>query len=183
MDTTFQALTTLMLGLANTDPLANTKVRLSWQTSGAPAYTIDDDVLFIRCREESTPYSEVRDEVRSDNGNGSAVRTRTYSRMWNVFFRARGPNSFDTIRLIKSMLLEDWTHDSLAQSKLYMITVMGTPVRAPELYEGRWWEQVDFNADFLEQIDETLTTGNVASVEVIGQTDTGETFDVKVTGS
>jgi hypothetical protein len=180
MDVLLQSLSTQMLGIAATDPQVNFKVRLSWQTSGAPAFTIDDDVIFIRAIEATTPYSEVRDERMDVNPDGTATRTRTYSRMWNVFFRARGPNSFDTIRQIKSMLLEDFIHDSFAQSKLYMITAMSTPVRAPELYEGRWWEQVDFDADFLEQVDETLTVDTVNFVEVFGQSDTGATFDLKV---
>lgn len=180
LDTVFQSVTTQMLGIAPTDPQANFKVRLSWQTQGAPAYGINDDVVFIRCREIVTEYSTIRDQTWSMVDSVYAQRTRSYSRMWNVFFRARGPNSFDTVRLIKSMLLEDFVHDTLAQSQLYMITEMGTPVRVPELYEGQWWEQVDFNADFLEQVTETMTATTITGVEIIGQTDIGTTFDVKV---
>jgi hypothetical protein len=161
------------------DPVANTRVRLSWQTEGAPAFTIDDDVLFIRCAEEESDYN-VRDETWS-TGDSQAIQTRVYSRLWNVFFRARGPNSFDTIRLIKSMLLQDFPHDTLAALNLYMVTATSTPVRAPELFDGRWWEQVDYNADFFEQVTETYTITTVDSVEIIGYTKDGQKFDIKPT--
>jgi hypothetical protein len=162
------------------DSLANTTVRLSWQTQGQPAYTIDDDVVFIRCVEVMTNYSDLRDETQwANEGMDSASRVRAYTRNWNVFLRARGPNSCDTIRLIKSMLLEDWTHDQLASSRLYLTGDMGTPVRAPELFEGQWWEQVDVSCDFFEEIFESYIYEPVTSVEIVGFKDTGEIFDIQ----
>lgn len=160
------------------DPISNTRVRVSWQTEGAPAYTIDDDVIYIRCIEEATEYNRVRNEMWTTTSD-AGIKIRTYSRMWNVSFRARGPNSFDSIRVIKSMLLEDFPHDTLAALNLYLIPESSTPLRVPELFEGRWWEQVDFNADFLEQVTETLGMTTVSSAEVIGFDSTGQIFDVK----
>jgi hypothetical protein len=161
------------------DPLSNTKVRQVWQTQGAPAFTITDDVVFVRCTETETDYNTIRDEQTSGNTDGTGTRTRTYSRMWNIFFRARGPNSFDQIRLIKSMLLEDFPHDTLASINLYLVLVSSTPVRAPVLFEGQWWEQVDYNADFLEEVTETFTISTISSVQVIGFDEDGQIFDVK----
>lgn len=161
------------------DPLSNTRVRQSWQTQGNPAFTIDDDVVFIRCIEQETDYNTIRDEMTVGNNEDTSIRIRVYTRMWNVFFRARGPNSFDQIRLIKSLLLEDFPHDNLAALNLYMIPATSTPVRAPELFEGRWWEQVDYNIDLLEQVTETFTIQTVNAVEVIGFDEQGQIFDVK----
>jgi hypothetical protein len=79
------------------------------------------------------------------------------------------------------MLLEDFPHDTLAALNLYMIPATSTPIRAPELFEGQWWEQVDYNADFLEQVTDTFTIGTVSSIEVIGFDDDGQIFDVKPT--
>jgi hypothetical protein len=157
------------------DPIANTKVRQSWQTQGAPAFTIDDDVVFVRCTEGDSDYNQIRDQIIDETG----TQTRTYSRMWSIFFRARGPNSFDQIRLIKSMLLQDFPHDTLASRNLYLVPASSTPIRAPELFEGQWWEQVDYSADFFEQVTETATVTIVTSVEVIGFDKTGQIFDVK----
>lgn len=161
------------------DPISNTKVRQVWQTQGAPAFTITDDVVFVRCVETENDYNTIRDETVTGNVDGTGTRTRVYSRLWNVFFRARGPNSFDQIRLIKSMLLEDFPHDTLAAIKLFMVPVTSTPIRAPELFEGQWWEQVDYNADFFEEVTETFTISTIDSVEVIGFDHTGQIFDVK----
>lgn len=160
------------------DPVSYSKVRISWQTEGSPAFAVTDDVIFIRCIEDIDTYSHVRNETWVYNNNNTATRTRVYTRSWNVAFRAYGPNSFDTIRLIKSMLLENWSHDTLAALQLYLNTEMSTPLRVPELFEGRWWEAVDFNVDLLEQVNETLVLSTVASVEVVGAVSTGDDFKV-----
>jgi hypothetical protein len=157
------------------DPIANTKVRQSWQTQGAPAFTINDDVVFVRCTEGDSEYNTIRDQTIDETG----TQTRVYSRMWNIFFRARGPNSFDQIRLIKSMLLQDFPHDTLATINLYLVPATSTPVRAPELFEGQWWEQVDYSADFFEQVTETATVTIVNKLEIIGFDKNGQIFDVK----
>jgi hypothetical protein len=161
------------------DPISNSKVRLSWQTQGAPAFAIDDDVVFIRCIEEAMDYNEIRDQTIVTTVSGQNFKQRVYTRNWNVVFRARGPNSFDTIRLIKSMLLENSPHDTLAALNLYMIPVTSTPIRSPEFFEGQWWEQVDYNANFLEQVTETASIDTVSSVEIIGYDHTGQIFDIK----
>lgn len=163
------------------DPASNTRVRVSWQTQGQPAYTITDDVLFIRCIEEDIDYNTIRDESWSDSGMDNGIQTRIYTRMWNCFFRARGPNSYDSIRLVKSMLLQDFPHDTLAALNLYMVPITTTPLRVPELFEGQWWEQVDYSANFLEQVTETFTIDTATSVEIIGFDHTGQIFDVKPT--
>jgi hypothetical protein len=160
------------------DMSANTRVRLSWQTQGMPAFAIDDDVMFIRCTEEMTEYSEIRNEMLDLNDDQSATQIRVYTRSWSVFFRARGPNSFDSIRLVKSMLLTSVSHDALASSNLYLTSAMGTPQRVPELFEGQWWEQVDVICDFFEQVTETTIYNPVKSVEIIGFDETKEIFDI-----
>jgi hypothetical protein len=161
------------------DPVANTRVRQTWQTQGAPAFTITDDVVFVRCIEADADYNTIRDEITSGNPDGTGTRTRSYSRLWSIFFRARGPNSFDQIRLIKSMLLEDFPHDTLAAINLYMVPHTSTPIRAPELFEGQWWEQVDYTAEFFECVTETFTIYTINAVEIIGFNSTGQIFDIK----
>lgn len=161
------------------DIASDTRVRIAWQTQGEPAFQVDEDVLYVMATENPSDY-DVRDEIYSNNDDGTVTKTRIYSRLWNLFFRARGPNSYDSIRLIRSMLLEDYAHDTLAALKLYLVPSMGTPVRAPELFNNQWWEQVDFNAAFFEQVTETIIIPTVTSVEVFGETNGGKAFDVIV---
>jgi hypothetical protein len=60
-----------------------------------------------------------------------------------------------------------------------MVPATSTPIRAPELFEGRWWEQIDYNADFFEQVTETFTISTVNKLEIIGFDKSGQIFDVK----
>lgn len=165
------------------DPEYNTRVRVSWQQKGAPGFGITDDVLFIRCVLEPTSYN-VRDESWkvSSNDPTTVLKNREYTRQWRIAFVAYGPNGFDSVRLIRSMLLEDFPHDTLAASNLYLVPDTVTPDRNPELFEGEWWERIDWAAVFNEQVNETITIPNVASIPVIGTTSTKQEFATTILG-
>lgn len=163
---------------------ANTSVRISWQQKGAPAFAITDTTIFLQCVPEAGNYN-VRDEtwqnVSSDNS--ILIKNRVYTRQWRVRFVAYGPGAFDSVRLIRSMLLEDFPHDTLALTNLYLVPDTDSPVRNPELFEGQWWERVDYSAVFLEQVNESITITRVASVQVIGTTSNPvENFSITVQG-
>ena len=160
------------------NPIYNTRVRTSWEQKGAPAFAITDDVLFLQCVPNSSSYN-VRDESWTEvTGNPEIMlKNRSYTREWRVSFIAYGPNSFDSIRLIKTMLLEDFSHDMLARENLYYVPDTNTPVRNPELFESQWWERVDYVANFNEYVNESITLDKVASIPVIGQN-----FNVNIQG-
>jgi hypothetical protein len=165
------------------DPNANTRVRNSWPQKGSPGFAITDDTLFIRCVLDPTTYN-VRDQYTKidPNNDKQILKNRSYTRQWRVAFVAYGPNACDSLRLISSMLLEDFPHDTLAASKLYLMPDLGTPVRNPELYEGQWWERWDFAADFNEEVCESITVIRVASIPVIGSTSDNRNFSETIQG-
>jgi hypothetical protein len=166
------------------DSAANTRVRINWQEKGSPAFGINDNVVFLACVPESSDYN-IRDETWTTNSasNQTILKNRSYTRQWRVRFVAYGPNAFDSIRLIRTMLLEDFPHDTLAASNLYLVPDTVTPTRNPELFEGQWWERVDYSAVFNEQVNESITVTRVASVQVIGNTSSpDEIFEVNVQG-
>lgn len=166
------------------DPAYNTRVRTSWQEKGSPAFGIEDDVLFIRCVLEPTAYT-IRDETLTVvPGTDGAIlsKNRVYTRQWRLAFVAYGPNACDSIRLISSMLLEDFPHDTLAQSNLYLVPNTVTPTRNPELFEAQWWERWDWAAIFNEQVNESMTIPSVASIQVIGSTSDKTTFNASIQG-
>lgn len=169
--------------LAFYDPASNTRVRISWPEKGAPGFGIEDDVLFIRCVLEPSTYN-IRDESwQLDPSDKTTVfKNRVYTRQWRIAFVAYGPNAFDSIRLIRSMLLEDFPHDTLAASNLYLVPDTVTPDRNPELFEGQWWERIDWAAVFNEQVNETITLPAVASIPIIGTTSAGKQFGTTVQG-
>jgi hypothetical protein len=169
----WQPFTCDMLGLASTDPSRQFTVRQAWQSAGAPAWKIDENIISIRCTLESNWYDKVRDVITTKNSDISVISNIEYTRVWSIRFIGYGPNIFDMIRLVRSALLLDWTHDTLAVSSLYVMTELGTPVRNPELFEGQYWERTDLAIELYEQVNETLVAPSIASVEVLLETKDG----------
>ena len=177
----FQAVTCTMLGIDASTPQSNYGVRTAWQTQGAPAWTITDDIVFIECTEDDGEYNKIRDSLLTTNDNVSVTKNFEYTRIWRVMFVARGPNSFDNVRLIKSSLLLDFINDTLAASNLYLVTALGNGIRVPELVEGQWWERVDLAIQFYEQVNESIVIPSVASVEISTSDKNGVQSDIVVT--
>jgi len=182
-DLIFQSLTCDLLGLAVNDPARNTTVRIAWQVEGAPAWGITDDLVFVEALEEDGVYNKLRDMYPQSSGSPNYINVQfEYTRIWRVIFIARGPNSMDNIRLIKSGLLQaEFVYGTLSDSNLYLMPEIGNAIRAPELKQGRWWERTDLHVIVYEQINETLQTGTVKSIEIIGYDDKGQIFDITAT--
>lgn len=168
-----QPITCDMLGLATLDPARDYAVRRAWQQAGAPAWKITENIISIRSTLTSNWYDKLRDVVTTKNSDISVISDIEYTRVWSIRFTGYGPDIFDKIRLIRSALLLDWTHDTLAVSNLYLMTNMDTPVRNPELFEGQWWERTDLAIELYEQVNETLIAPSIASVEVLLETKEG----------
>jgi hypothetical protein len=165
------------------DPTYNTRVRTSWQQKGSPAFGIGNDVLFLQCVLDTNPYN-IRDEEWAPNpfDKFTMLKNRQYTRRWRVAFVAYGPNAFDSLRLISSMLLEDFPHDILAGYKVFIIPDLQQPVRNPELFESQWWERIDFAASFEEEVSESITKGNVNQIPIIGSTSDKQEFGIVIKG-
>jgi hypothetical protein len=95
----------------------------------------------------------------------------SYQRTWRVFWTLYGPNSFDRARRLKSWLLDDAGHNYVAGSNVFLVTDVSAPRRVPEEINAQWWERVDFEAQFNENVVETSTADSVASAEVIVESD------------
>lgn len=169
----WQPLTCDMLGLASIDPSRQFTVRKAWQSAGAPAWKIDENIISIRCTLTNNWYDKVRDVIATKNSDVSVISNIEYTRVWSIRFIGYGPNIFDMIRLVRSALLLDWTHDTLAVSSLYVMTELGTPLRNPELFEGQYWERTDLEIELYEQVNETLIAPSIASVEILLETKEG----------
>ncbi len=128
-----QALVVGILGLnpAN-DPLAYSKVRVGWNAQ--PGFALTDDICSIRATEADDEYNRIRDRQVAPNNSTGVYLTDTFTRVWQAHLTLYGPNSFDHARLIKSALLLDWTHDTLAASNLYLVTYLPATRRVPELF-------------------------------------------------
>lgn len=163
-----------------TDLTAGFQVRQTWPIAGAPAWGQNDNVTFVTCTEVDNPYNKVRDEGVEANDSVSANKIIEYTRVWRVFWELRGPGAFDRARLLKTAMQLDFIHDMLSAFNLYLMPSVGNPNRVPELVEGKWWERTDFEMEFYEQVNETITVPTVASIEVVVSNSNGVQSDFEI---
>lgn len=175
----FQLLTGVLLGLVpQGTPVSDVPtsvynaVRVEWQTLGQPAWKTSDDVTFVRCLEIDDQYNRQRDKAEFI-GSGSPPTTvsevTSYVRVWECAWEIYGPNSFDNARKIRSGVFTQAVHDTFATLglRLYLVTDPAAPRRVPFLSDSKWWERVDFEARFNELVQEPVTVGLGATVEVV----------------
>jgi hypothetical protein len=171
VQTLMQSVTIAMLGIVDASPpvppTSFQQVRTSWPTQGQPFSKISEDVIYCRAVQVDDDYDKVLDESASVLDDETLQITDTRTRVWQLFWVAYGPNSFDRIRQIRKGLMQDATRDTFAAINMYLIPDLPAPVRAPELFEGQWWERTDFSARFNELVTEYDSAQPVSGVEVI----------------
>lgn len=159
-----------------TDPNSYERVRVGWLTQGQPGIQVSDDVAFIRCETHDSEFSRLRDSVESDDDdlpiiNWNDIHTRT----WKVSISVYGPNSLINAKLIVGGLLNVPFFDSyLSEFNLYINPSIEQPRRIPQIFQAEWWERVDIEIEFNEQVTETFTVGTVETVVVTTYDKTGQ---------
>lgn len=174
VEDTFWDLTTRMLGLDPLSPANAGKVRVNFPTQGAPAFKVDEDVAFISVNTELDPITQQRDVQYSQQSVDNANRLVTYTRVQSIRWTFYGPNSYDNAEKIRSLLFNSAYSDLLAAKNLYLILDVSVPIRAPEPFNGQYWERVDFVANFNEEVKVTGTTPYLKSANITYYTRKGE---------
>jgi hypothetical protein len=105
---------------------------------------------------------------------------QNYTRTWTWHWTFYGPNATDHARMTKSALFQDYFTGTLALQQLFPVSDYPSPIRAPELVNGQWYDRSDYEAVAHEWVTETIIDQTVGSVEVIGYGESVETFDVTV---
>lgn len=168
----FQKIITKIVSPTNpTDPK---RVRISYPTSGAPAWGITENVTFIQINSLNDPITKFRDIEYSPTNSTTAARTATYTRVQEVHFIFYGPDSYDDADLVRHSLFLPDIKEELAKYNLYLITDVDPPTRFPELYNGQWWQRADFKARFNELIVRGSTVPYLQSAEVKIYNEKGE---------
>lgn len=173
----FQQMTITALGLSDN---SFDLVRVGWQKRGQPTGTIDEDVCYIRVVEDDDDFNRQRDISQVANDDSTVLQVTNYTRVWRNFWTFYGPNSFDRARIIRSKLFGSSSHDTLAAWNVYFVPNSSAPTRIPELFEGQWWERVDFSAQFNELVFETEIVGLVKSAEIVAISADGIVADVTI---
>jgi len=138
-------------------------VRQSWPTSGQPDWHIGDDVVFIRVTDVTgEDVALPTDEYFESDGKRDFLQTRALTRVLQLHLVAYGPNAYDQLVIIREALL--YGNSMLRKAGLFVIPGADTPQRAPELYQGQWWERADFVIRFNDRMK---FERNILSVETV----------------
>ncbi len=135
-------------------------VRIAWPKKGAPAWKIDDDVIFLRVLEIDR-YQQ-KDIILENDMNQATGFTRINSVAWMLY----GPNSYDNAQTICYRIFNQDIHDVLAKSNLFLIPNTASPRRSPEVFEEQYWERVDLMMWFNELVIRNSAIPAIASVDV-----------------
>lgn len=162
-----QSLIVSMLGWDLTIPSKVNDVRISWITGGAPAFSITDNKVFIRCYEEDHPYNKLREEELEDVISPPEFNMATgYTRIMRADFVLYGTESFENAQRIRDRIFYPDYKLTLAKEDVYLIPEIVSPKRLFEQYEGRWWERTDMSLRFNELIVKNVTVQKIDSMEV-----------------
>ena len=166
----FQSVTMQMLGLPTTDihgnPINQDKVRIAWPATGAPAWKITDDIIFIRVTPNNDPIIQQRDIVYTQYDTNNSNRTASYARNHTIQWTCYGPNSFDNADKIRNGIFLITYKEIFDTNNLSLIPIVSAPIRAPELFNGQWWDRSDIQASFNEAVTRTGTVPYIQEVIV-----------------
>lgn len=160
----FQSLTSQLLG--TTDPSV---VRIGWPEVGAPAWAIGDDVCFLLVNYADNPITRQLETVYSAASSTDATATLAYTVVARINWTLYGPDAFDYADVIRSGLFTEPVKTTLAQNNLALVTDVMMPVRAPELFNGQWWNRATFYAEFNELVIRQSTVPYIQTAPVTTQ--------------
>ncbi|BDR73333.1 hypothetical protein K144316041_20410 [Clostridium tetani] len=130
------------------------RVRIAWPTDGSPAWSIDEDVVYLRitpiddsmARQQNIAYNP-------DKDNKAYAKKQTgYTRVHKINWTLYGPNSYDNADIIRHLIFDYDYMKKFKEKNIFLITDVPMPTRLPELYNGQWWERTDFSATFNEAV-------------------------------
>jgi hypothetical protein len=152
---------------------ADSGVRNTYPPQGQPAWKINDNIVFIAIYPVDDQYDKLRDVVYREQTpvTGEEVvsdYTTAYTRVMEVVWTVYGPNSFDMADNIRFGILSAETLVSLAAVEVAPLTEIAAPRRAPDLFDGQWWERSDVRCRFnvLTARTETVPYLNAANIEL-----------------
>jgi hypothetical protein len=146
----FYDLTVAIIG-ASPEP----DVRQSWPEGGAPGWSINQSVTFLKVYEVPgvNEYHVQREDEYSqegspEHGNMSTGSTKVLQVNW-IFY---GPASWYNSFLVNNKIFHQEHRDTLALQKIYMIPNYDPPRKVPEQWQGLWYKRWDLTINFYELI-------------------------------
>ncbi len=132
------------------NPPAFMPVRLSWPVTGAPAWKISENVVFIRLTpHEDDDYARQLDSSYEPE-HGTVIKKATRTRIWEAQFIAYGPNAQTSVNKIKDGVFRQDMKRLLSANSVFLIPDLPPCRRVPELFGGQWWNRWDLSLTFNE---------------------------------
>lgn len=167
----FRTVTNMALSIKSTDSNYHTAVRIAFQQTGAPAWKITEDVVFLIINNPDEDITRQRDVTYETMLTDDVNKLTSYTRVHNVRWVIYGPHSYDNAEKIKNGLYRSDIKETLAKNNLYLVLDVVPPVRSPETFNGQWWERSNFNARFNEKVNVNNSVPAVSGVQVIVRKD------------
>jgi len=168
-----------LVGINPADPSNSDKIRIAWPEDGAPGWKITEDIMFLSVIPISNPYVLQRDTEYGSGILDVIPEVTSYTRVHLVKWVLYGPNSYERAEMIRNGLYK--SKSTLGNSNLYLVPTVDIPVRTPELFNGRWWQRMNFSAVFYEKVTRNETVPYFKSASIQVKTEEGVTEDVNIT--
>ena len=161
LENAFQVQTLKMLGYdATPDPVthipANSdKVRISWPVVGAPAFSITQDVCFLKVSDVDHPYNKLRDisyPITTTNQVNSMQRVAKFTNVHKIQWILYGPNSYDAAQKIRNGIYLPENVKAFKANNLFLTGEVPAVMRNPEPFNNQWWERSDFEVCYNQKI-------------------------------
>ncbi len=167
------------LGWDITSPDKTNDIRISWQTEGMPAFKISDNVIFIAALPLDHQINRQHDSLFS-NSSPDLVETKTMTRLMSMSLIAYGSDAMENLKTLQLAMFDDTYRDELREYGIYYVPDGEEPKRAPEEFQGQWWERSDMTMRFNEMLTQVKSVNAVESSEVSISNSDGELIDFVV---
>jgi hypothetical protein len=153
------------------------RVRISWPTRGQPAWNVTDNVAFLRITPEDDPALHQQDTIYSKESSVSVKTKKQYQRQFAVAVICYGPSAWEDAEVIWNGFLSEPVQETLTKNHFGYIDRTG-PVRAPELYNGQWWNRTDLQLRFYELLEQESVINAFGSVTIGGAASVGNGSEI-----
>lgn len=156
-------------------------VRRSWAINGAPEWNIAEDVVFMQLSEAEDDINRPLDDEWLEHGE-DFIRRTGITRVFSLKLNAYGPNCYDNLLRTRMAFLAG--RKELKENKVFLVPERAAIVRAPELFQGRWWDRADtelkLNALFVSSNEVRSIESVNVEVGINRQRDSKEVLHKKV---
>jgi len=145
--------------------LTPNNVRIGWQTEGAPAFKITDNMIFLTASPIDNRINREHN-ILLEESSPDLLMTKGYTRIMELSVVAYGSNALLNLDKIIFGMFSDSVRASLKQNDIYLVPDVAAPRRLPELFQAQWWERADMKLQFSELLTDETNINVVRSVHV-----------------